>query len=143
MQSSATTVLNYLNEHSPEDRATLETLLQVVRDNIQPGFDEVMRWGMISFEVPMSISGPTYNKQPLNYVAIARQKNYFSVYLIGIYLDEKHEVEFKNRWMESQKKLDMGKACIRFKELEAANLDAIAWAVGLLSPIDYVRLAAR
>jgi hypothetical protein len=143
MQSSAATVFEYLRQQSPEDQATLEALLKIVRDNIQPGFDEVMRWGMISFEVPMSLSGPTYNKQPLNYVAIARQKNYFSVYLIGIYLDAKHAAEFKNRWMESQNKLDMGKACIRFKKLEAANLDAIAWAAGLLSPVEYVRLAAR
>lgn len=143
MQSSAATVLDYLSEHGPEDRETLEVLLKIVRDNIQPGFDEVMRWGMISFEVPMSVSGPTYNKQPLNYVAIARQKNYFSVYLIGIYLDKQHEAEFKQRWRASQQKIDMGKACIRFKNLEAANLEAIAWAAGLLSPVEYVRMAAR
>jgi hypothetical protein len=143
MQSSAPTVSEYLAEQTHDDRATLEILLKVVRENIQPGYDEVMRWGMISFEVPMSISGTTYNKQPLNYVAIARQKHYFSVYLTGIYIDEKNESEFRNRWLASVKTLDMGKACVRFKTLENANLAAIAWAIGLLDPRSYVEFVDR
>lgn len=85
MQSSAATISDYLAEQSTERRAGLEALLAAVRQNIQPGFIETMRWGMISFEVPLDVSGPTYNGQPLNYIGLASQKNHFSVYLMPVF----------------------------------------------------------
>jgi hypothetical protein len=35
----------------------------------------------------MEVSGPTYNKQPLSFVALASQKHSCSLYLMAIYAD--------------------------------------------------------
>lgn len=140
MQSSATTVKQYLTELDAERAPQIQELVKLVRSNIKPGFVETMRWGMISYEIPLEVSGKTYNNQPLNYVAIASQKNYISVYLMGIYSKNEDVLEFNSRWAKSGKKLNMGKACVRFKSLEDADLSTIAWAVRRLSVNQYLKL---
>ena len=138
MQSSAATISDYLAEQSTERRAGLEALLAAVRQNIQPGFIETMRWGMISFEVPLDVSGPTYNGQPLNYIGLASQKNHFSVYLMPVYLNTDVETEFRSRWEGAGLKLDIGKACVRFTKIENADLASVGWAAGLMNPVEFV-----
>ncbi len=34
-----------------------------------------MRWGMIAYEVPLSVQPKTYNGQPLMYAGLASQKH--------------------------------------------------------------------
>ena len=139
MQSDAKTVKQYLNELDDVRRPQIKKLVELIRKNIKPGFEESMRWGMISYEVPMELSGKTYNSQPLNYAAIASQKQYISVYL-SIYAEPDALDQFEKRWAKSGKKLDMGKSCVRFKSIEDADLDAIAWAVGRLSAKQYLKV---
>ena len=141
MQSSATTVKQYLDELDSERATQIRELVKLVRNNIKPGFIETMRWGMISYEIPLEVSGETYNKQPLNYVAIASQKNYISVYVLGIYANGDDPLEFRSRWATSGKKLNMGKACVRFKTIEDADLPTLAWAIRRLSASQYLKLA--
>jgi hypothetical protein len=99
-----------------------------------------MEWGMICYQVPLSVSGPTYNKKPLAAVAIASQKNYISIYLLGHYASEALTEEFHERWLASGKKLNMGKSCVRFKSLVDADLDTIKWACGLLTPTEFTNM---
>lgn len=100
---------------------------------------------MICYQVPLSVSGPTYNKRPLASVAIAAQKNYISIYLLGIYASEALTQEFHKRWLASGKKLDMGRSCVRFKTISDADLETIKWASGLLTAVEFTQmyLAAR
>lgn len=145
VSSKATSIEGYLAELPPSRRDDVARLLEIVRANIQPGHVEAIEWGMICFQVPMSVSGPTYNKLPLANVAIAAQKNYLSIYLLGIYASEELTQQFESRWVTSGKKLDMGKACVRFKSLKDADLETLAWATGLLDPVEFTEmyLAAR
>lgn len=133
VSSSAKTVRQYLAELDHPRRAEIKTLLELMRKSMKPGFVERMAWGMICFEVPIEISGPTYNKQPLVLFGLASQKRYISVYLNTIYATDELAEEFKRRWLASGKPLDMGKGCIRFSSLDKADLKTIAWAVGLQS----------
>jgi len=139
MQSSAATVDAYLKELDASRSSEIKKLVKLVRENIKPGFDEVMRWGMVSYEVPMTLSGDTYNHQPLNYAAIASQKQYISVYL-SIYAEPDALFEFEKRWAKSGKKLNMGKSCVRFKSIEDADLETIAWAIRRLSAKQYLKI---
>jgi hypothetical protein len=141
MQSSATTVKQYLEELDSERAPQIRELVKLVRNNIKPGFVETMRWGMISYEIPLVVSGETYNKQPLNYVAIASQKNYISVYVLGIYANDDDPIEFRSRWAASGKKLNMGKSCVRFKTIQDADLPTLAWAIRRLSVNQYLKRA--
>lgn len=140
VSSAAQTVSQYLQELPLERRKDVAALRKLIKENLPGGFREAMNWGMICYQVPLSVSGPTYNKQPLAAVALAAQKNNISIYLLSIYASKKLTSEFNRRWLRSGKKLDMGKSCIRFKTLDAADTETIAWAVGLLNPEEFTQM---
>jgi hypothetical protein len=54
-------------------------LLRVNDENIPSGFIKEMRWDTVSYSVPLEVSGPTCNGQPLTCVAVASQKYYVSL----------------------------------------------------------------
>ena len=138
MRSDATTVEEYLAQLEPARAADMRAVLGVIRGAIPAGYVETVNWGMICWEVPLELSGPTYNGQPLAPVALASQKNHISVYLMGVYGSPAVESEFRERWHATQERLDMGKSCVRFRTVARANLDAIGWAAGLYSPAEFV-----
>lgn len=122
MRSEAKTVAAYLNELTPERRAVVEPVLELVRANVPTGYQETMNWGMISWEVPLSVQPDTYNGQPLMFAALASQKNYISLYLTPVNAIP----EFKAMLENSGKKLKMGKSCINFTRLDELPLETIA-----------------
>ena len=73
----------------------------------------------------------TYNGQPLMFAALASQKNYMSLYLMNICSDEAVEKWFVEGYKASGKKLDMGKACVRFKSLQDLPIDLVGEAIAL------------
>ena len=140
VSSAAATVEQYLADLEEPRRGEITELLGLIRQNLPKGFDETMAWGMIVFQVPMAVSGPTYNDQPLAAVALASQKNYISFYLSSIYASKELTAEFHERWARSGKKLDMGKSCVRFKSLDKADLETLGWAVSLLDPVQFTQM---
>ncbi len=140
MQSSAKSVSEYLAELEPARRKDITALRRHIKKHLPAGYKEVMNWGMICYQVPMSLSGPTYNNQPLAYVALASQKNYISLYLSEIYGSSAQAKKFEKLWAASGKKLNMGKSCVRLKSAEDAALDAIAMAVESFTPQEFVNL---
>ena len=122
-RSEAKTVEDYLAELPEDRRATVSAVRDVILANLPDGYVEDMRWGMITYEVPLEVSGKTYNGQPLGYVSLAAQKNYVSLYLMGVYGER--EQEFRAEFEATGRKLDMGKSCVRFKRLEDLPLDVI------------------
>ncbi len=140
VSSAASTVDQYIAELQEPRRREIAELLELIRTNLPHGFDETMAWGMIVFQVPLAVSGPTYNDQPLAVVALASQKNHISFYLSSIYASEELTSEFNQRWQRSGKRLDMGKSCVRFKSLDKADLYTLGWAVSLLNPQQFTQM---
>jgi hypothetical protein len=129
MQSKAATVEAYLAELPADRRAAVEQVRALIRANLDDNFEEGMQYGMIGFYIPHRIYPPGYHcdpKQPLPFAGIASQKNYLSMYLGCVYGDNGVADKFKKAWAATGKKLDMGKACIRFKKPEDLALDVIA-----------------
>jgi hypothetical protein len=137
VSSNAVTIEQYLAELAEPRRSEISQLLDLIRANLPSGFIETMAWGMIVFQVPLEVSGPTYNDQPLAAVALASQKNHISFYLSAIYASEELTGEFQSRWANSGKRLDMGKSCVRFTSLEKADLETLAWAVSRFDPVRF------
>ncbi|SDN60161.1 iron chaperone [Allokutzneria albata] len=132
------TVEEYL-ESLPEDRrGIVSELRRVILDNLPEGYEEGFQYGMIGYYIPLQRYPATYNKQALSYVALASQKNHLSLYLMGVYANPGGEVEFRDRWAATGKKLDMGKSCVRFRKLEDLPLDLIAETVAGVSVDDYI-----
>ncbi len=145
MQSQAQTVEDYLAELSPERRQAIGEVRRVVLENLPPGFEEAMEFGMIGYVVPLETYPKTYNGHPLSYAALASQKNYMSLYLMCIYADEGSRMWFMDELEKRGKKLNIGKACIRFKKLEDLPLDLVGEAIAHGSVDGYIGIyeAAR
>jgi hypothetical protein len=133
VSSAATTVAKYLASLPAERRKVIAAVRGIIRRNLPKGYREVMNWGMISYEVPLSRYPDTYNGQPLIYVALAAQKNFYAVYLTCVYHDAKRAAWFRDAFKAAGKKLDMGKSCLRFKRLDDLPLEVIGQAVASTS----------
>jgi hypothetical protein len=150
MQSNATTVADYLASLPEDRRHMVEAVRKVIVDNLDSGYSESMQYGMIGYGVPHSVFPAGYHcdpKQALPFAGIASQKNYVSVYLMGVYCGCSGEEEsadaqwFRTAWAASGKKqLDMGKACVRFKKLEDVALDVIGESIRRMPAERYIAL---
>ena len=110
----------------PDDRrVAIETVRDVIIENLPVGYVEEMNWGMISYSVPLETYPDTYNGQPLLYAALASQKNHMAVYLTGVYADEDRRDDFLSRYRETGKRLDMGKSCVRFRRIDDLPVELI------------------
>jgi len=139
MQSNAKTVQEYLNELPEDRREQIEQLRDVILKNLPEGFEEVMNWGMITYQVPLEKYPDTYNKQPLMYAALASQKNHMAVYLMGIYGDEKMRLKFEEEYKSTGKKMDIGKSCVRFRKIENLPLELVGKAIAAYDVETYIQ----
>jgi hypothetical protein len=134
-RSDAATVDEYLAELPDDRRAAISAVRDVIIANLPEGYDEVMRWGMITYEVPLARYPDTYNKQPLQYAGLASQARHMAVYLNDVYADPGSESWFTEAYKAAGKKLDMGKSCVRFRRLDDLPLDIIGQAIAR-TPVD-------
>lgn len=126
VRSNASTVEQYLAELPDDRRADVESVRAMVLANLPEGYVETMRWGMITYEVPLEVYPDTYNGQPLMFLALAAQKRHLALYLTNVAFVPGGEERFKTRYLETGKKLDMGRSCLRFKKADDLATDLIA-----------------
>lgn len=138
MRSSASTVEQYLAELPDDRREAIETIRQVILKNLPEGYEEVMNWGMITYQVPLETYPDTYNRQPLLYAALASQKNHMAVYLTGIYMDDEARQEFEAAYRATGKRYDVGKSCVRFRNLEDLPLGLIGKSIASFGVTEFV-----
>ena len=100
---------------------------------------------MIGYYVPHRVHPAGYHcdpRQPLPFAALASQKNYMSLYLMCVYADSAHSEWFRQAWARTGKKLDMGKACVRFKKVDDLALDVIGEAIRRMPTASYLKVCA-
>ncbi len=122
MQSKATTIDEYIASLPIDRKDAITKLRKEIKKNIPKGFEECMSYGMIGYVVPHSLYPDGYHctpHLPLPFMNIASQKNFVSVYNMGVYSDEKLLDWFLEEYAKQvSKKIDLGKSCIRFKKME-------------------------
>ena len=138
--SNATTVAEYLAQLPEERRATIAAVRTHVLRHLPKGYEETMSAGMIAYVIPLARFPKTYNGQPLWYAALASQKSYCSLHLMRAYGDPQQGVLLQQAFARAGKKLDMGKACLRFKTVEDLELDAIGQVIASTSPEQYIAI---
>jgi hypothetical protein len=129
MTSDAKTPEEYIKS-LPEDRKTaIIKLRKTILNHLPKGFEEVMSYGMIGYVVPHSIYPGGYHCSPdlpLPFINLASQKNFIALYHMGIYSNkELHDWFVKEYPKHVKTKLDMGKSCIRFKNINVIPYDLI------------------
>lgn len=151
--SPATTVAQYLAELSDDRRALVGAIRDVVNANLPDGYQEAMQYGMIGWSVPHDRYPAGYHTdptQPLPFASLASQKQYVSPYLTGTYLGcaersatgdavETDEMRwFRQAWLATGRKLNMGKSCVCIRKLDDVALEVVAEAIRRIPVEDYV-----
>lgn len=142
MQSTATTVEQYLQELPEERMEVVGKLREVILENLPKGFEECMNYGMLGYVVPHSLYPEGYHcdpKLPLPFMNLASQKNFVAVYHMGIYSDPSIMDWFLAQYPKHCKtKLDMGKSCIRFKNLSNVPYGLIGQLASKISVAEWI-----
>jgi hypothetical protein len=106
LQSSAETVAESLQELPAERRELMETLRQVVTDSRDPRFVETMQSGMMTWVVAKSID------------------------LVNVYYDKSLETWLRRGWKAAGLLLELGKACLRVRQISELALPVFAEVIG-------------
>lgn len=138
MQSTATTVTEYLDA-LPEDRKeVVQQLRDVINEHLPARFKETIGYGMIAWVIPLSDYPAGYHcnpKLPLPFLNLASQKNFIALYHMGIYGNPDLLQWFVDEYPKHSKtKLDMGKSCIRFKKMNDIPFELIAELMTKVTP---------
>jgi len=139
-----TTVAAYIASLSPERQAVIKKARAFVRKHIPKGYAEFMNWGVINWGIPLEEFANTYNGQPLCYIGLGAQKNYNSLYLMGVYdTGGDYTMPFSEKTLaeafkKAGKRLDMGKCCLHFKTLDDLELTSVANVIGMSTPKQYL-----
>ena len=117
----AATIPEYIDQ-IPEDRKVVfKELLATLRTHLPEGFEECLNYGMPAFSVPHSLYPSGYHVTPqvaLPFISIASQKNFIAFYHMGLYATPELISWWKEEYPKySIRKLDMGKSCVRFKNM--------------------------
>ncbi len=134
MNSKAATVAEYLAGLSAERRAAVQAVRAVVNANLPAGYREGVQYGMLGWAIPLADFPQTYNGQPLGIAALASQKQYLSLYLMGVYGDVQLLARLRDGFARAGKQLDMGKSCVRFASVDDLALDAVAEVIRAVPP---------
>ena len=142
MTSTATTPEAYI-ESLPEDRKkAMNELRKVILKNLPKGFEETMQYGMISYVVPHKLYPAGYHTNPndaLPFISLASQKNHIALYHMAVYAGPLHDW-FVTEWKKlTDKKLDMGKACIRFKKPDDVPIKLIGKLSTKMTPAQWIK----
>jgi hypothetical protein len=145
-----TTVAAYLASLTPQKRTVIEEARAFVHRHIPQGYAEFMNWGVINWGIPLDEFPHTYNGQPLCYVGLGAQKNYNSLYLMGAYdsSNGKYTSPFSQKLLvdafkKAGKRLDMGKCCLHFRELDDLELTSVATVIAMSTPKEYIAYYKR
>lgn len=148
--SRPTTVAAYLASLAPAQRAVIEEARAFVRRHIPKGYAEFMNWGVINWGIPLEEFPDTYNRQPLCYVGLGAKKSYNSLYLMGAYAsaDGTYTTPFSQKLLvdafkKAGKRLDMGKCCLHFKQLDDLDLSSVAKVIAMSTPKEYIAYYKR
>ncbi|KAA2218881.1 DUF1801 domain-containing protein [Maribacter flavus] len=122
MQYKADSPEDYISQLPEERKAVILEIRKNILENLPEGFEEQISYGMLGYVVPHSLYPAGYHvdpKLPLPFINLASQKNFVALYHSGLYADPKLLDWFKTEYPKhSKRKLDMGKSCIRFKNLD-------------------------
>jgi len=144
-----TTVAAYLASLTPDKRAVIEEARAFVHAHIPKGYAEFMNWGVINWGIPLEQFSNTYNGQPLCYVGLGAQKNYNSLYLMGVfdssgdYTSPFSRTVLVDAFKKAGKRLDMGKCCLHFKALGDLELTSVATVISMSTPQEYLAYYKR
>lgn len=137
-----TSPADYLDSLPPDRRAAVERLRRVLKQHLPRGFEETMGYGMLAWVVPHRTFPAGYHcdpEQPLPFINLASQKQYLSLYHMGLY-DPALAAWLKAEWPKhTDAKLDMGKCCVRMKDPAKIPFELLGELAEKITPAQWVK----
>lgn len=122
MNNSPPALQTYFNALPQAHREETEEFRGMINRHLPTGFAEIAELRQISWVVPLSVYPSGYaaaKNQPLPFISLARRKNHIALYHMGIYAYPGLMEWFVQQYQAECGQLpDMGKGCIRFKQME-------------------------
>lgn len=144
MVFKADSVKEYLYQIPEERKEVFTRLLTVLKDNLPIGYKMTILYNFPSFVVPHSLYPKGYHcnpNDPLPFISLTSQKNFISLYHSGIYADPKLQKWFEEEYTKLNiGKLDMGKSCIRFKNIRKIPFELIGKLCNKMSVEEWIIL---
>ena len=140
--SKIETIESYINSLPTDRKIEVSKIIKVIENNIPFGFHKTINYSMPSFVIPHSIypSGYHVNPQlPLPFIGVSSQKNHIGLYHMGLYADSKLLDWFISEYTKYCKfKLNMGKSCIRFKNISEIPYELIGILTSKMTVKDWI-----
>jgi len=144
MRIEADSVDDYISQLAEERQVVFKQLRQIMNDKLPAGFEECLNYDMPSWVVPHSKYPAGYHvtpELPLPFISIGSQKRHIALYHSGIYTDpELHDWFVGEYPNHCQRKLDMGKSCIRFKKIDDIPYELIGTLATKITPDEWIAL---
>jgi hypothetical protein len=142
MQSKAATIDEYFESLPEGSKEPMNKLRKFILKNLPKGYKEGFGYGMPCYSVPLSTYPAGYHVSPgtpLALMSLASQKNFIALYHMGLYANSKLLKWFTDEYPKHcKKKLDMGKACIRFKYMDDIPYALIGELAAKMTPQDWI-----
>ena len=137
----AETVAEYLNALPPDRVAQLKKVRSAIRRALPKGYEEAIGGSLITYQVPLARYPDTYNGQPLWLAAIGAPKTTLTLHLMPVYGSPVLLKRLQDGFRAAGKRLDMGKACIHFKQADDLALECISAIVADMPVEKWVEIA--
>ena len=135
-------IVNYVEALQLDRKQAINKLRNVINKNLSDGIEEGFFYNMITYHIPHSKYPAGYHcnpKIPLPFISIASQKNFISIYHMGMYADTKLLTWFQKEFEKKAKgKLDMGKSCIRFKKVDEIPFELLGELTAKMSADEWI-----
>lgn len=138
----ANTPEEYVSQLPDDRRSAISKLRTTIKGSLPRGFEETMSYGMIGYVVPLKVYPKGYHAQPgepLPFMNLASFKSYISLYHFALYMNEDLLEWFKSEYAKrSTTTLDLGKSCIRFRNMDDIPYDLVAELCAKISLSDFL-----
>ncbi len=136
-------VEDYFQNVPLERQQALREIWHLLETHLPEGFEPTIQYNMPSFVVPHQIYPAGYHCNPkdaLPFISVASQKNFISLYHMGLYAEPALYDWFIQEYPKYSKyKLDMGKSCIRFKRMDDIPFELLASLFTKMSVEDWIQ----
>ncbi|EUJ42182.1 DUF1801 domain-containing protein [Brochothrix campestris] len=137
-------ITDYLASIDDKRRPAFQHLFDRVTQAIPVGFECVMQYNMPTFVVPLDRYPAGYHvspNTPLPFISLGVQKQHIAIYHLGLTLDTALFDWFVSEYAKVMPtKLNIGKSCIRFTNVNTIPIDLIEQLVRKLTVVDYLTL---
>ncbi len=146
MHSKATTPARYVAALPADRRDAVRKLRATLRKHLPRGFEETMAYGMLAYVVPHRLFPAGYHcdpSQPLPFVSLASQKQYVSLYHMGLY-GGPLLAWLRAEWpRHTAARLDLGKCCLRLRRLDQIPYRLIGELAARVTPAEWIETYRR